>query len=184
VGVGCIVRAWRGNDGALRSRLVEALRNEEGADRLLDPNRFVELRHDGAHAVVESEVGEGACAFEGARVTLKAREPGALEAVVESSSPLDVVLRVAAFPTWAISVDGARASRTALVAPGFPSVRVPAGRHRVVAVAGALPGYLVLVVLAAVAVAALGLVRAEHVRRARHFLARLRGAESAPVRET
>jgi hypothetical protein len=183
IGVGCITRAWRGSDRALRSHLFEVLRTAEGADRLLDPNRFVELRHDDARAVVETEVGEGACAFDGARVAATAREPGALEAVVESSAPVDVVLRVAAFPTWAISVDGAPAKRSSLVAPGFPSVRVPAGRHRVVAVAGSLPGYAALVALGAFAVLALSLVRAEHVRRARAFLTRLRGA-GAPVRET
>ncbi len=184
MGVGCIASAWRGRDAALRSRLVERLRSPEGADRVLDPNHFVELRYDDAVAVAESEVGKGDCAFEDARVTMTAREPGALEGVIESSAPLDVVLRVAAFPTWEISVDGVPAARTALVAPGFPSVRLAAGRHHVVAVAGSLPGYALLVALGAVAVAALGLVGAEQLKRARALLGRLRRTESPPVRET
>lgn len=184
IGVGCIVRRWRGSDAALRKRLVTDLGTPEGADRLLDPNRLVELRHDTSPSVVEGEVGQGGCAFEGARVTPTPREPGALEAVVETSAPVDVVFRVAAFPTWAIFVDGKPAPALATVAPGFPSVRIPAGRHRVVAVAASLPGYALFVALGALAVVALSVVRGEHIRRARSLLARLRSAPRARVRET
>jgi hypothetical protein len=176
VGVGCIDGSWRGNDAALRSRLVRVLGTDEGADRLLDPNHFVELRDDETSELVETKVGEGGCRFEDARVTTIAREPGALEVVVESSAPVDLVFRVAAFPTWKISADGGVALRTTVVTPGFPSVRVPAGRHRVVAVAGSLPGYAAFIALGAIAVAGVSLVRTEHVRRALALVGRRRGA--------
>jgi hypothetical protein len=172
VGAGCITGSWRGNDAAQRSHLIRVLRTAEGADRVLDPNRLVELRHGETSEVVEARVGEGACRFEQTSVRSLPREPGALEAIVESSAPVDVVFRVAAFPTWKISVDGAPAPRTTVVAPGFPSARIPAGRHRVVAVAGSLPGYATFIALGALVVVGLSLLRAEHVGRIRSLLGR------------
>jgi uncharacterized membrane protein YfhO len=56
---------------------------------------------------------------------------------------------VTAFPTWQILVDGQPAA-VQTVAPGFPSVRVAAGKHHIEATTAPLPGYLTGIVLALV----------------------------------
>jgi hypothetical protein len=162
--VGCIVERWRGSDDALRKRLVADFKTPTGADRLLDPNRLVVLEPSRGALAVRAAPPD-ACDASGARVETKPREPGVFEAFVESAAPVDVVVRAAAFPTWAVSVDGKPAERVELVAPGFFSTRVPSGRHHVVAVVSPMPGYAFSVVLGALGVAAVSLVnRARLVR--------------------
>jgi hypothetical protein len=117
-----------------------------------------------------------ACDATNARVTSIPREPGALEAVVDTRAPVDVVFRATAFPTWKVTVDGRPADRIEMVAPGFFTVRVPAGRHHVVAVVSPMPGYLFGIVLGALAVAAASVLRLEHVHRARAWLDRIKRA--------
>jgi hypothetical protein len=175
VGAGCIVERWQGTDRALRERLVAAFETGAGADRLLDPNRFVALDH--AHGMLSIRaVDPGACDATTARVTSIPREPGALEAVVETRAPVDVVFRATAFPTWSVSIDGKPARRIELVAPGFFTTRVPAGRHRVEAVVSPMPGYLFWIALGVLAVAAASVLRLEHARRARTWLGGLKRA--------
>jgi hypothetical protein len=174
VGAGCIVERRRGTDRALRERLVGEFKTSAGTDRLLDPVRFVALEH-GAGEPTTRPVDPASCDASGAHVLETPREPGALEAVVETQTPVDVVFRAAAFPTWSVSIDGKRAQRIELVAPGFFTVRVPAGRHRVVAVVSPVPGYLFGIVLGALAVVAASVLRLEHVHRARAWLDRIRG---------
>ena len=173
VGAGCIVERRRGNDRALRERLVGELKTSAGADRLLDPVQFVALEHGDGEPSTRT-VDPASCDASGARIDGTSREPGALEAVVETQTPVDVVFRATAFPTWKVTVDGKPADRIEMVAPGFFTVRVPAGRHRVVAVVSAVPGYLLGIALGALAVAAASVIRREHVRRALGGLKRWR----------
>jgi hypothetical protein len=173
VGAGCIVEQRRGNDRALRERLVGEFKTSAGTDRLLDPERFVALEHGDGEPSTRA-VDLGSCDASGAQVEGTPREPGAFEAVVETRTPVDVVFRAAAFPTWSVSIDGKPARRIELVAPGFFTVRVPAGRHRVVAVVSAVPGYLFGIALGALGVAAASVIRLDHVRRARTWVARIK----------
>ena len=154
VAVGCVVERWRGRDATLRARLVSDLNTAPGADRLLDPARFTALEHAPGDFVA-APVALGGCDPTGAHVSPVPREPGALEANVELAAPADIVFRATAFPTWRVTVDGAAAEKPVLVAPGFFTVRVPAGRHRVIATVSSLPGYVALLTAAALALAAL-----------------------------
>jgi hypothetical protein len=174
VGAGCIVERRRGTDRALRQRLVDEFKTTGGTDRLLDPVRFVALEH-AAGELTTRAVDPGSCDASGARVTGTPREPGAVEAVVETQTPVDVVFRAAAFPTWSVSIDGKPAQRIELVAPGFFTTRVPAGRHHVVAVVSPMPGYLSWIVLAALGVAAASVVRLDHLERALTRVRRVTG---------
>jgi hypothetical protein len=106
-------------------------------------------------------------------VTTTPREPGAIEAVVEAPAPVDVVLRVSAFPTWRVTLDGETVGRTDVVAPGFVAVRVPSGRHRVAAVVSTLPGYAVFIALGAAGVVLASLGRT-HLERALELARRLK----------
>ncbi|HEX6765144.1 MAG TPA: hypothetical protein VF103_06690, partial [Polyangiaceae bacterium] len=165
VGAGCVVRRVRGSDRTLRTWLVDELKTSAGADELLDPRRLVALEHTSG-GLSSRAVDASGCAADRARIVAVPREPGALEARVESETPIDVVFRAAAFPAWRVTVDGAPVPSPELVAPGFFSTRVPAGRHRVLATVSPMPGYFACLVLGVAAVSALSLVRLEHVRRA------------------
>lgn len=137
VGVGCISRVWRGPDAALREALVRDLRGDTSA---LDRPTLTQIEA-APGALAESEVALGACSTEGAAVVERRREPGAYEATIEALAPVDVVIRASAFPSWRVWVDGVEAP-VRQVAPGFPSVRVPPGRHRIEAVVSLPRGYL------------------------------------------
>lgn len=152
VGVGCVREVWSGTDRELRAHVLAAFATAEGTDQLLDPERLI--------ALVRSDepwnsrlVPDDACSTVGARVTGHPREPGAVAATVDLSVPGDVVIRASAFPTWHVTVDGLDATPR-VVGPGFFSVRVPPGRHEVVAVVSLLPGYWVALALGALGVAA------------------------------
>jgi hypothetical protein len=93
--------------------------------------------------VVVSPWPEG-CDSSSAQVSQVAAEAGTVQANVQSSTPVDVVLRVSAFPTWRIHIDGQPAPAT-LVAPGFVSVRVAPGAHQVRAEVGLLPFYRAII---------------------------------------
>lgn len=154
VGVGCVTRRWRADPRSLRARVNEALGTPSGADLLLDPHHYVALEY--AHgAFTESEEPVSGCHSETAVVDVVAEEPGHIQAVVQNEAPVDVVFRAAAFPTWRVSIDGVPASATTLVAPGFFSVRVAPGQHRLVARASLLPGYAGIVALGVLASAVL-----------------------------
>ncbi|MBN8610132.1 MAG: hypothetical protein J0L92_06095 [Deltaproteobacteria bacterium] len=151
VGVGCVIETWRGDDEALREHLREELSTAAGADRVLSPTALVALDRSRGGLVVTVEPQDD-CDASRARVNEVPRESGALEAEIESATPIDVVLRVTAFRSWGVLVDGTEIDDVRLVAPGFLSVRVGAGRHRVVARASGVPwfwtGLLLAIVLA------------------------------------
>ena len=151
VGVGCVQARWRGSDRALRQALLEDV---EGSRRLaLDPIHLIELETlDGP--VRREGIDPQGCDPRGATVVEQAREPGALQASIEAPSVLDVVLRETFFPTWTVRVDGLPASYR-MVAPGFLAVRIPAGAHRLEAVAAPLRFYLLGQVVAGALVLAL-----------------------------
>ena len=151
VGVGCVIETWHGDDEALRGHLREELSTAAGADRVLSPTALVALDRRRGGLVVTVEPQDD-CDASSARVNEVPRESGALEAEIESATPVDVVLRVTAFRSWGVLVDGTEMEDVRLVAPGFFSVRVGAGRHRVVARANGVPwfwtGLLLAIVLA------------------------------------
>jgi len=146
VGVGCVVEVWEGSDAALRSRIFESLRTEAGADQLLSPSSFIELR-EGAGEVRAHSLATGDCDPRGASVRETVSEPGRYEAEIEALGAVDVVIRAAAFPTWEVKVDGVR-SPTRKVGPGFFAARVGPGRHRVIATVASMPGYWATVLIA------------------------------------
>jgi hypothetical protein len=175
VGAGCIVERWRGSDQVLRQKLIADFKTNAGTDRLLDPSRFVALEHaDGKGDLSKRSIEAAPCDAQNVSVTATSREPGAIEAIVDSRAPVDVVFRVSAFPTWQVTIDGEPVARTEMVSPGFVAARVPAGRHRVAAVVSALPGYVTLITLGAAAVVAVSLLRRRHLELAVELARRLR----------
>jgi hypothetical protein len=178
VGVGCVAETWRGSDAALRDRLEADLVTTRGQGALLDPEHFVVLDRASGPLHVErataATAATGDACGAGARVEEVPREPGAVEARVESTQPVVVVLRVTAFPSWRAEIDGA-AAPLEMVAPGFPALRVPAGEHRIVAVAGAMPGYGLALLAGALGVVLTGLVRRDALARVRARLERRPG---------
>jgi hypothetical protein len=154
--VGCVRERWTGSDRALRERLAEQLATADGADRLLDPEQLIELVQGSGEVRVERV--EDGCAASSARLSVRKLEPGVLEALVEAEAPTDVVFSATAFPGWRLSVDGAFAPQQ-VIAPGYVGAHVARGRHRVLATAGTLPGYGLVLGLGALAVAALAWLR-------------------------
>lgn len=154
IGVGCVRETWTGSNRALREEIERTLETPDGADRLLDPRALVALDVT-AGAVTKAPVADDVCAFGQTEITERSREPGALEAIVKTDGPADVVFRATAFPSWRVESDGAPVGPIRMVAPGFFSVRVPAGQHRVVATASTLPGFAVVVLGGLLVVAAL-----------------------------
>jgi hypothetical protein len=163
IGAGCVTAELRGRDRALRDALLDDLGRDSNV--LDDPARLTALV-DGPGAAVRREVEAGGCDAAGARVVEQdAREPGVVVATVESAAPVDVVVRDSFLPSWTIEVDGAPAA-VREVAPGFPSARLGAGRHRVVARVH-LAGYRWLVLVVTAAALAYVLLRRRRPSRAR-----------------
>lgn len=131
VGVGCVTETWRGDDASVRRAMNEDL---YGAGTLLEHPRELTVIESSGGAFRREPAAKGACDANLARVEEKRREAGALEATIDSPSEVDVVFRATAFSTWIVTVDGS-VTPWKMVAPGFFSVRVPAGAHRVEAVA-------------------------------------------------
>jgi hypothetical protein len=161
VGVGCIQRQWRGSPEQVRIRLNRDLADPAQADLLLHPGRLTALRYRPG-PVQESDWPLDGCSAEQATINVTSESPGVIQALVQSPSPVDVVFRATAFPTWRVHMDGKLASEPTLLAPGFFSVRVPPGRHELAANVSLMPGYAGLVALAAALSAALAWGRAGH----------------------
>jgi hypothetical protein len=158
VGVGCVDRLWSGSRERVRSRLNRDLANASQAKVLLDPHRFTAIEYAPGDLREVPSPGNP-CDDRGATVSEVVAEAGEVSATVQATAPVDVVFRFSAFPTWRVQVDGAIAAPLTLVAPGFFSVRVPSGSHRLTAVVGLLPHYLTLIGVAAFATAALATCR-------------------------
>lgn len=163
-GVGCITRHWSGSREMLRAQINAELATSAGADTLLDPHRLVSLEY-ASGPVVESDVPSGGCEFLGATVDSRSKDPGSIDAVVESPTPVDVVFRVTAFPTWHVLLDGVRAPAPTLLAPGFFSVRVPPGHHLLQASVSLLPGYGSFIVLGLLGTGLVACLNARQLRR-------------------
>ena len=169
VGVGCVRETWRGTDAALRDRVQQQLTTPEGADKLLSPDDLVVLERADTAFEVRVEPSDD-CDPTSAAVVPSPREPGALEAVVTSQTAVDVVLRVSAFPTWKVEVDGQPAAPPRVVAPGFLALRIPAGEHRLVAVADWMPGYFWGLLLGSLMALAAAFGRRDHVVRGARWI--------------
>jgi hypothetical protein len=161
VGAGCIRREWSGSPEQVRARLNRELADPEQADMLLNPRRFTAL-HYKPGPVKQSDRPLDGCNSEDARVSVESESPGVIQTLVQSPTPVDVVFRATAFPTWRVFVDGQPQSEPTLIAPGFFSVRVPPGRHELTASVSLMPGYAWLVALAALLTVALTWGRAGH----------------------
>lgn len=157
VGAGCIERRWSGARDAVRKHLLEQLAAPVAADRLLNPRALTTLEYsDGP--LVETAVSPAGCDATEATVANVVVGSDTVTASVQSPAAVDVVFRVAAFPTWRVRIDDSSAAPS-LVAPGFFSVRVPPGRHALSATVELLPHYGAWVALALVASAALAAAR-------------------------
>jgi hypothetical protein len=152
VGVGCIKRRWRGDPEAIRERLNRELSQPAEADLLLDPQALTAIE-ESTGPIVESAEPDSACADAGAIVSDVILQSGSLGATVDAAGAVDVVFRVTAFPTWKIRIDDAPAGPWSLVAPGFLSIRMPAGRHQLSATVDPLPHYTTWILLALLATA-------------------------------
>ena len=151
--VGCVRERWSGSDRALRARLAHELSEPAGADKLLDPEHFVELQT--TRGDVQTERLATDCDPTGATLQLAPREPGVIELDVSSAAPVDVAFHATAFPGWQVSVDGAKGVPPRMIAPGYFYAHVGAGHHHLIATASSMPGYAVLVLAAVLAIAAL-----------------------------
>jgi hypothetical protein len=163
VGVGCIERRWRGSRESIRTRLIDELARPWAADGLLDPHHFTAIEY-AEGPVAESVDSAADCNYGAASVSHVSSRSGHISAQVESSTPVDVAFRATAFPTWEVRIDDAPAGTPTLLAPGFFSVRMPPGRHQLAATVSLLPGYALLVALAALATAALARYRGRPTR--------------------
>lgn len=158
LGIGCVVRSWQGRPEQVRARLNAELANPDGADALLDPHRFTAIDYGSGDVVATGEPALD-CDDSNARVLAVSAHAGDVSAQVESLSPVDVVFRFSAFPTWRVWIDGEAAPPPRLVAPGFFSVRMPSGRHVLTAQVSWLPHYGAIVLLAALATAGMAALR-------------------------
>lgn len=156
VGAGCITRLWTGSPEDLRQRLNADLARAVAADRVLDPLRWTAIRYTTGE-VVETPWPDG-CDSSKAQVSQVAAGSGRVLASVQSPAPVDVVLRVSAFPTWRVHLDE-QLVPTTLVAPGFISVRVAPGAHRLRAEVGLLPFYPLILIAALLLTATLAVAR-------------------------
>lgn len=157
VGLGCVVGHYTGSNAALSNRLHADLRDAHATDRILDPEKFLEIRWS-AGEVVETGAAPAGCLASDARARLISSSPGLYRVAVESSHPIDVVLRVTYFQSWKLSLDGAPQALRA-VAPGFLTLRVPPGRHEITADSAVWAGMRSSLGLAALALLALALGR-------------------------
>jgi hypothetical protein len=139
IGVGCVTHAIAGSDPALRTAFIDGLKERPWF--VAEPRSLWAIERS-TGAASTREVASDGCSADGATVAEARREPGAYEATVDAPAPVDVVIRASAYETWRVRVDGVEAPVRA-VAPGFPSVRVPAGRHRIEAVASLPRWYFV-----------------------------------------
>jgi hypothetical protein len=162
IGVGCVEERWRGSYEELRRALIADVDGEGRS--IADPTRLIAVEQTSG-PLVREPVARGACAATGATVSERRREPGAYEATVEAPSDVDVVIRATAFPTWVVRVDGVP-QPVRVVAPGFSSVRVPAGRHEVEAVVSWPRFYVAGLIVAGGLIAALAVSRTKWVGRA------------------
>jgi hypothetical protein len=152
VGVGCVVEEWAGADRLLREALMTEL--EAGARWLSEPTSLVALS-EAPGPIRRRSVERGACDASGARVVEQRMKPGAYAADVSTPSEVDVVIRATYLATWEVRVDGALVPKRR-VAPGFVSVRVPAGVHRVEATVQLPAGSLVALFVGCLCLALLG----------------------------
>jgi hypothetical protein len=129
-GVGCVQEVWSGGFEALRQALLADI--DSGGKTFSNPHILTAIEQTSG-PLVRNPVDRGACDPTQARISERKREPGAYEATVETPFELDVVIRATAFPTWVVRVDG-MPQPTSVVAPGFVSVRIPAGKHHIEAI--------------------------------------------------
>jgi hypothetical protein len=154
VGVGCAVEEWSGPDRALRDALREELRQPRN---LLDTPYELVLLVESSGALSKRALPHDVCSGATARVEQVRREPGAYQARIVSSAPVDVVIRATYVPEWRTMVDRVFVSHRK-VAPGFVAVRVPAGAHEVEAVVSLPRGYLAGIIGACAVLLAVSLV--------------------------
>jgi hypothetical protein len=141
----------------LRRALLDGL--DKNADEVLSPRDWIALVPSSDSRPLERvAVQSDGCDFQGAEVHETPREPGAYEAIVVAPHEVDVVIRASYVPEWRVQIDG-RNAVIRPVAPGFFSVRVHPGTHRIDAVVSLPRGYVASLVLAAIALTALAFAR-------------------------
>jgi hypothetical protein len=137
IGKGCFAREWSGSDQSLRDGIREELRQPKN---LLDRPEVLTVLRETSGALEERALPSTPGAAGAARVERVPREPGAYEARIDSPAPVGVVVRATYVPEWRVTVDGNPVTKER-VAPGFVAVRVPAGKHLLVAEVSLPRGY-------------------------------------------
>jgi hypothetical protein len=124
---GCVHTKWAGENAILDQALKLQL-NGPAFDSLLHPTDFSELSigHFPLHQSVETD----ACRHEAATLSNPLHSVGEHRITVDTSAPVDLVLRVTASPTWRWRIDN-QLAMPRLVFPGYYALRVPPGRHLV-----------------------------------------------------
>jgi hypothetical protein len=168
----CIEDELQGTDAALRAALLADLQGDARTLRqrtLLVPGSQQKAQWVPSTAPI--------CQTDGVSIHESIREMGAYQADIATPREMQIVLRASSFPTWRIDLDGVSVPFRVL-APGFPLIQVPAGEHRITAVAGLPSGYVPGLCLAAMACFALSrrqLPFARARRRYRRRWAQMRG---------
>lgn len=153
VGVGCVEAGIEGPDRAIRSEVVAQLTRPAAATPSPRDLTVLTVRPGTLEHVV---LDGGGCDATAARVVEEHASGASVRATVEAGAPVDVVFRVTDFAGWSVTVNGVPAVKR-LVAPGFFSVRVEAGRHQVEATVRPLRTYATGLVLGAIAIVGMGI---------------------------
>jgi len=159
IGAGCISSRYSGSNANLARRLFADLRDTTSTDRILDPKKLVQLEWSEGE-VREAEVPREGCSIATVSVHEFSEAPGRFRAEVTSANPVDVVVRAAYFPSFVLRLDGV-VQPIRVVAPGFPSIRMPAGRHELIAEAKVWNGMLPYLGVATLGLAGLAFGRSE-----------------------
>jgi hypothetical protein len=126
IGVGCVRERWSGSSAQLWRALVEQM-DQSGAGIDWFARRTVEISQ-GREGLRKVELTDG-CSSADAKILDGNSGPAQKSAIIATSTPVDVFLRVTAYPSWTLRVDGV-AVAPRMVFPGYYSVRLQAGTHQ------------------------------------------------------
>lgn len=128
-GAACVRSVLRGSDRAMRVAVFEAL---DHPDSWIWDTAGLTVLEPGQGAA-ELRPAPSDCDASTTRLSGEHHDAsGLFEVDVESAADFDLVLRETAYRTWQFSIDDT-ATDHRVVAPGFMTIRVPKGRHHVVA---------------------------------------------------
>jgi len=127
-GVGCVRERWSGRNNALATALQAGFQQAGPGVGPLDREQWIALVSSGD--TFSRWPVDDSCNKEQASLENESHSVGKHAVTATAAAPVDLVLRVTASPTWQVSVDGVVVVPE-LVAPGYMSVRLEPGTHRV-----------------------------------------------------